>query len=159
MTATQQIARDLGWGYFEKLAQQKVMQVQSATEPPKKLTLGERPIMADGSEYIALMMKEAGNPIEIVYPTEGTPLIVGPTGVMKNAPNPNAARLFQSYLFMQDSQQFLIDVGHLRSFHAKTTEKAGVKKLSEIKLMKEDPEAVERQVDEIKEKYAKYFVR
>jgi iron(III) transport system substrate-binding protein len=60
---------------------------------------------------------------------------------------------------MQDSQQFLIDVGNLRSFHSKTTEKPGRKKLSEIKLMKEDPEAVERQVDEIKEKYAKYFVR
>jgi iron(III) transport system substrate-binding protein len=159
LTATFQISRDLGWEYFEKLAKQRVMQTQSATEPPKKLTLGERPIMADGSEYIALMMKEAGNPIEIVYPTEGTPLIIGPTGVMKNAPNPNAARLFQSYLFMQESQQFLIDVGNLRSFHTKTTEKPGRKKLSEIKLMKEDPEAVERQVDEIKEKYAKYFVR
>ena len=32
MTATQQIARELGWSYFEKLAKQKVLQVQSATE-------------------------------------------------------------------------------------------------------------------------------
>ena len=30
MTATQQLSRDLGWSYFEKLAKQKVMQVQSA---------------------------------------------------------------------------------------------------------------------------------
>src|SRR5262245_45337439 len=30
LTATFQIARELGWSYFEKLAQQKVMQVQSA---------------------------------------------------------------------------------------------------------------------------------
>src|SRR5882672_10457471 len=37
MTATQQVVRELGWGYFEKLAKQKVMQVQSATDPPKKL--------------------------------------------------------------------------------------------------------------------------
>ena len=42
MTATFQIARDLGWDYFEKLAKQKVMQVQSASDPPKKLALGER---------------------------------------------------------------------------------------------------------------------
>jgi iron(III) transport system substrate-binding protein len=136
-----------------------VMQTQSATEPPKKLTLGERPIMADGSEYVALSMKEAGNPIEIVYPTEGTPLVIGPSGVMKNAPNPNAARLFQSYLFTLEAQQFLIDVGSLRSFHGKTTEKPGRKKLSEIKLMKEDPASVEKQVEEIKEKYTKYFLR
>ena len=54
------------------------MQVQSATDPPKKLALGERAIMADGGEYVALQLKENGEPIEIVYPTEGTPLIVGP---------------------------------------------------------------------------------
>ena len=49
MTATQQLSRDLGWGYFEKLAKQKVMQVQSAADPPKKLALGERAVMADGT--------------------------------------------------------------------------------------------------------------
>jgi len=33
MTATFQISRDLGWEYFEKLARQKVMQVQSSADP------------------------------------------------------------------------------------------------------------------------------
>ena len=64
LTATYQIARDIGWPYFEKLAQQKIMQVQSATDPPKKLALGERAIMADGGEYVALQHKEKGDPIE-----------------------------------------------------------------------------------------------
>ena len=32
MTATFQIARDLGWRYFEELAKQKVLQVQSSTD-------------------------------------------------------------------------------------------------------------------------------
>ena len=36
MTATYQMARELGWEYFEKLARQKVMQVQSSVDPPKK---------------------------------------------------------------------------------------------------------------------------
>ena len=44
MTATQQLARELGWSYFEKLAKQKVLQVQSATEPPKRIVAGERAI-------------------------------------------------------------------------------------------------------------------
>src|SRR5712671_3367389 len=51
MTATFQISRDLGWDYFEKLSRQKVMQVQSSADPPKKLALGERAVMADGNEY------------------------------------------------------------------------------------------------------------
>ena len=75
MTATFQITRDLGWEYLEKLAKQKIMQVQSSTDPPKKLALGERAVMADGNEYNALQLKEEGKPVEIVYPTEGTPLV------------------------------------------------------------------------------------
>ena len=44
MTATFQITRELGWEYLEKLAKQKVMQVQSSADPPKKLALGERAV-------------------------------------------------------------------------------------------------------------------
>src|SRR3979490_1167413 len=94
MTATYQMSRDLGWEYFEKLAKQRVMQVQSAADPPKKLALGERAIMADGNEYVLFQMKEQGGPVEIVYATEGTPIISSPNAVFKAAPNPNAARLF-----------------------------------------------------------------
>src|SRR5262249_37393301 len=108
MTATYQIARDLGWSYFEKLAKQRVMQVQSSTDPPKKLALGERAIMADGNDYNLVLLKEAGQPVEVVYPSEGTPLITGPNGIFKEAPNPNAARLLHSYLFTLEAQQMLV---------------------------------------------------
>ena len=101
------------------------MQVQSSTDPPKKLALGERAVMVDGNEYNALQLKESGQPIEIVYPTEGTPLIVGPNAIFKNAPNPNAARLLQSYMFTPECQQLIIDVGALRSVHPQAKEKAG----------------------------------
>src|SRR5207253_2734187 len=38
MTATFQIARELGWDYFEKLAKQRVMQVEASTDPPKRIS-------------------------------------------------------------------------------------------------------------------------
>ncbi len=60
MNATFQIARDLGWGYFEQLAKQKVMQVQSATDTPKKIQLGERAVMVDGAGYLVIRYKEEG---------------------------------------------------------------------------------------------------
>src|SRR5246500_2916725 len=80
MTATYQLQRELGWSWFEQLARQNVMQVQSSAGPPKKLELGERPIMADGNEYNILQMKETGRPVEPVYASEGSPLIIGPNG-------------------------------------------------------------------------------
>jgi iron(III) transport system substrate-binding protein len=157
MTATFQITRDLGWDYLEKLAKQKIMQVQSSTEPPKKLALGERAVMADGNEYNMFQLKEKNNPVEIVYPREGTPLIVGPSGVMKEAPNPSAARLLQSFMFSTECQQLMVDFGGLRSFHTQVKEKPGRRLLKDIKLMKDDPVAVEKQADDIKARYTRYF--
>jgi len=157
MTATFQITRDLGWDYLEKLARQKVMQVQSSTDPPKKLALGERAVMVDGNEYNALQLKEKGDPIEIVYPTEGTPMAVGPNAIFKNAPNPNAARLLQSYMFTPECQQLVIDAGALRSVHPQTKEKPGRKPFKEIKTMKEDAEGVEKMGEEVKARYSRIF--
>jgi iron(III) transport system substrate-binding protein len=157
LTATYQIARDIGWSYFENLAQQRIMQVQSATDPPKKLALGERAVMADGGEYVALQMKEKGDPLEIVYPAEGTPLIVGPNAIFQNAPNPNAARLFQSYMFTAEGQQVMIDSAGMHSVHPLAKERPGRRSLTQIKLMKDDAAAVERETEHIKKRYTQIF--
>jgi iron(III) transport system substrate-binding protein len=157
VTATQQLSRELGWSWFEKLSKQKVMQVQSATEPPKKMVAGERAIMADGGEYLLVLMKEKGDPLEIVYPTEGTPLITGPSGIMGNAPNPNAARLFHAWSMTAEAQQLNIDVAGLRSAHPKTNDRPGVRKFSDIRLLREEPAVVADKADEIKAQYVKYF--
>jgi len=157
MTATFVLARDLGWSFFEKLAQQKVMQVQSAADPPKKLLLGERAVMADGNDYNLLLGKDHGQPVEVVYATEGSPLIIVPCGVFRGAPNPNAARLFQSFFFSAEGQQMLVDNFAHRSFHAQVKERAGHTPLSALKLLKSDPAAVLAQSEDIKARYARIF--
>jgi iron(III) transport system substrate-binding protein len=85
MTVTFELSRDLGWDYLKKLGQQRVMQVQSAAEPPKKVAQGERPIGADGGEYFILQIRDQGGVIEPVYPSEGTPSIPGGAGVIIDA--------------------------------------------------------------------------
>jgi iron(III) transport system substrate-binding protein len=157
LTATFQTARDLRWGYFEKLAQQDVLQVQSASVPPKKIALGERSVQADGVEYLIFKEKEAGQPVEPVYASEGAPLIIGPNGVFKAAPNPNAARLFESYCFTAECQQVNIDTGGLRSAHPQAKEKPGRTPLKDIKLMKDDAVGVLKNAAAIKAHYVKLF--
>jgi iron(III) transport system substrate-binding protein len=157
MTATFQIQRDLGWDYLEKLGKQRIMQLQSASDPPKKLGLGERAIQADGNEYNLFQIKEGGGPVEPVYATEGTPLVVGPNAIFKNAPNPNAARLFQSFCFSAECQQLISDVGGQRSVHPQVREKPGRKPFKEIKTMKEDAAGVEKMGEEIRARYSRIF--
>src|SRR6201991_633657 len=157
LTTTFVLSRDLGWPYLEKLAQQKVMQVQSAGDPPKKIMLGERAVMADGNDYNLILFKDQGKPVEVVYPAEGSPLIIVPSGVFKDAPNPNAARLFQSFFFSREAQQMLVDEFAHRSFHSEVKPRPGQKPMSEIKMLKSDPVAVQAASKELKARYAKVF--
>jgi len=157
MTATQQLSRDLGWSYFEKLAKQKVMQVQSAADPPKKVSGGERAVMADGTEYMVNLLQSRGEPIEEVYAVEGTPLITGPSAVLARAANPNAARLFYAWSMTAEAQQLNVEVGALRSVHPLVKDRPERKKLSDIKTLREDAAAVADQADDIKARYLKLF--
>ncbi len=130
---------------------------QLVREPPKKLSLGERAVMADGNEYGVVLLKESGQPVEPIYPTEGTPTISGPTAIFASAPNPNAARLFQAWLHTRETQQFFTDYTAQYSAHAQVVPHPGRRKLSDIKLMKEDAAGVEKMAEEIKTRYARLF--
>lgn len=157
MTDTFAISQAIGWDYFEKLGKQRVMQVQSSTEPPKKLALGERVIMADGNEYNMFQQREKGDPVEIVYPSDGATIAIGHCALLKNAANPNAGKLFYSYLYTAEAQQLMSDVGGLRSFHPSVKEKEGRKPLKDIKVVYTDPAKLEAQVEDIKKKYEQFF--
>jgi iron(III) transport system substrate-binding protein len=84
-------------------------------------------------------------------------LIVVPSGIFRNAPNPNAARLFQSYLFSAEAQQMLVDVFAHRSFHAQVKEKGAHIPLAKLRLLKADPAEVQAQNEAIRARYSKLF--
>ena len=143
MTATFQMSRDLGWGYFEKLAKQNVMQVQSASDPPKKLALGERAVHGRRQRISDLPRKGIGQAGRAgLRHRRHAARSSARTAIFKDAPNPNAARLFQSYCFTPECQQLIIDVGGLRSVHPQVKDKPGRMPLSKIKLMKDDAAGV-----------------
>jgi iron(III) transport system substrate-binding protein len=157
MTATQQTARELGWTYFEKLAKQKVLQVQSATEPPKKIEAGERAIAADGSDYLFWTAKERGAPIEVVHAVEGTPQISNPMAIFKWAPNPNAARLLIAWIMSAEGQDFIVNLSGQYPANKAVKAKAGRPPLASLKTWREDPAEVERTAEETKVRYARLF--
>ena len=156
LTTTYALSQTLGWSFYEKLAEQRVMQVQSAGDPPKKLALGERAVQADGVDAILEQLKEQGQPVEFVYAAEGTPLITTPGGILSSAPNPNAARLFFSFLCGPDGQQIFIE-GNRHSPHRMVKPKPGRTPLSAVKLLRSDPAAVEAESEQVKARYAKLF--
>jgi len=154
--ATYALSRTLGWEYFEKLAKQGVMQVQSATDPPMRAAQGERAVMADGAEVTAQRLISQGAPLVLIYPTEGVTVVAVGSVLMRKAPRPNAARLFMHYLASGECQQINMDHGS-RSYDAKLTEPAAWTPLSRIKLLHNEPEALAREAEGIKKRYSQIF--
>jgi len=57
----------------------------------------------------------------------------------------------------REAQQVLVDFARQYSPHDQTVEKPGIRKLADIKLMKEDPEAILTQAEAVKKRYAEIF--
>jgi iron(III) transport system substrate-binding protein len=147
----------LGWDYFKALGQQSVMIVQSAVDPSGVVASGERPVAVDGGEYTFYPTKKKGNPVEIVYPKEGVPLIVSPTAIMSFAPHPTAAKLFTDFTFSREVQQVMADSEGLYTGHPGVTYPADKPKMSELKLLSVDPEELEKRNEEIKKRFVEFF--
>jgi len=157
LTATYAMSQRLGWPYMEKLAAQKVLQVQSASEPPRKLAVGERAVQIDGTEYSTRNVRVRGAPVEIIYATEGSPIVAGPKSMMARAPHPNAARLFMHYMFSEECQQLMADAGSLRSAHPGVKRPADLPALTDVPTIKDDAAAVARLAADIKRRYTRIF--
>lgn len=146
-----------GWDYFKQLAQNKPMLVQSAVDPSGVVASGERPIAADGGDYTFYQIKKKGNPVEIVFPKEGVPLVVSPSAITSFAPHPNAARLFTDFIFSLPLQQVLADSEGLYVGHPDVKYPADRPKLSELNLLRVDPEELEKRNEEIKARFVELF--
>jgi iron(III) transport system substrate-binding protein len=146
-----------GWDYFKQLAQNKLMLVQSAVDPAGVVASGERLVAANGGEYYYYQTKKKGNPIEIVYPKEGVPLVVSPSAITSFAPHPSAARLFTDFTFTRELQQVMADSEGLYTGHPEVKYPADKPKLSDLKLLTAEPEELEKRYEEIRQRFVEFF--
>ena len=146
-----------GWDYFKQLAQNRLMLVQSAVDPSGVVASGERPVAVNGGDYTFYQTKKKGNPVEIVYPKEGVPLIVSPTAIMSFAPHPNASKLFTDFTFSREVQQVMADSEGLYTGHPEVKYPADKPKLSDLKLLTTDPEELEKRGEEIRKRFVEIF--
>lgn len=146
-----------GWDYFKALAQNKPMLVQSAVDPSGIVASGERAVAVDGGDYTFYQVKKKGNPIEIVYPKEGVPLVVSPSAITSFAPHPNAARLFTDFIFSREVQQVLADSEGLYTGHPQVKYPTDKPRLQDLKLLQVDAEELEKRNEEIMARFVEFF--
>lgn len=144
-----------GWDYYAALTKNNPLVVQSAEDPPMKLAGGEAWVGAAG-EYNFYRTAVKGNPVEIVFPEEGSPFVSSANAILVKAPHPNAAKVFTDFLFGKVAQQILADDG-LYVPNEEVTYPKGKRPLKELKLIKVEPEEMQKRDEEIKKKFRELF--
>jgi iron(III) transport system substrate-binding protein len=151
------LVNQYGWEYFKELAKNKLHIVQSANDPAGVVASGERPVGVNGAEYFYYKTLKQGNPIKIVYPKEGIPLVVSPSAIAKDAPHPNAAKLFTEFIFTKEAQQVLADKEGLYTGHPEVTYPKDKPRLKELKLLSVEAEELEKRNAEIRKRFVEFF--
>ena len=122
-----------GKSYFERLAKLRPQVSRSLLDATTLLASGERWVTASPISPL-VESADKGNPIAIVYPSDGSILVQTPSAVMKNAPHSNAARLFMEFLLSADFSQVLVKARY-ESMRPDVKPLPGVKPVSEIKTI------------------------
>lgn len=97
-----------GWDYFKGLKANDPLIQRSTFDSITSLSSGER-LIAPMPDGVAAPVIAKGNPIAVVYPTDGSLFIMGFTAILKGAPQPNMAKLFTEFLLGDEHAKLLIE--------------------------------------------------
>src|SRR5436190_9174030 len=144
-----------GWDYFEKLEKNRPQIGRSINDTVTALNAGERQVAA-GADGSTLYSASRGNPLAIVYPSDGAVLIIAPSAILKGTKHPNAARLFMEYLYSIEASQ--IDVKHFTvPMRPEVPVAAGEKPVAEVKSFHPTNEQIDKGIPEVIEQWRDTF--
>jgi iron(III) transport system substrate-binding protein len=150
-----QMRKLYGWDYFEKLEKNQPQIGRSVNDTVTMLNAKERWVAA-GPEATTLLSRDKGNPLSVIYPTDGALLMVSPSAVPKNAPSPNAGKLFIEFLLDKEAAESQVK-SHSMAVIKGIKPAAGAKPLEEIKIVRPTEEEITKGIPEVKDKFRDTF--
>jgi iron(III) transport system substrate-binding protein len=123
-----------GKSFFERMEKLKPQVGRSLFDAVNLVASGERLVTASPIAPI-LETADKGKPLAVAYPSEGSILVATPSAVLKNAPHPNAARLFMEFLCGPEFNEILVRARY-ESMRADVKPLPGARPVSELKLIR-----------------------
>jgi iron(III) transport system substrate-binding protein len=137
-----------GWQFFEKLAKNNPQIGRSINDTVTMLNSGERSVAGSAPNGTLLSSAAKGNPLAMIYPTDGTVLIIAPSGIMKGVKHPNAAKLFMEYLLTPEASKIWLT--HFNeSMRPEVIPPAGTKSAKDVKIIRPTLEEITKEVPEV----------
>jgi iron(III) transport system substrate-binding protein len=96
-----------GWDqYFSSFNKLNPKLGRSINDAVSDIVSGERAVGIVPLGQV-LTQKAKGNPVEAIYPEEGAVIVIGTTGILKDASHSNAAKLFMNFLMSKEYAELI----------------------------------------------------
>ena len=148
---------EAGWKFVEDLLRQcKVLPKSSMTY--QGVANGEYPIGLT-FEQAAFEYLKGGAPIGLIYPSEGTAITLDGSAIIKNAPHPNAAKLFLDFTVSKEMQDLMVDKFGRRSVRKDVGSPAGLPTLDTIKAINYDLDYAAKTRDQLLKRFQDALIK
>ena len=145
-----------GWDFFEKLAKNNPRVGRSINDTVTMLNAGESAVAGSGPVGTLLDSLKKGNPLAMVYPTDGTVLIIAPSSIMKSCKHPAAARLFMEFLMSEGASRIWVE--HFNEpIRPEVSATEGAKSAKDLKIIRPTVAEITKGVPEVIKQWRETF--
>jgi iron(III) transport system substrate-binding protein len=144
------------WDYFTRLERNRPMIGRSSLDPVTALNAGERGIGVAVPSASTSLSISRGNPLKLIFPEEGVLATFSPSAIPRNAPHPNAAKLFMEFTasrYLSDAIRPLFG----DPIHPDTPPAEGMRAIIDIRLISPTQAEAETGVPEVRELWRDTF--
>ncbi|MDB5378388.1 MAG: transporter substrate-binding protein [Rubritepida sp.] len=145
-----------GPDYLVRFERNKPHVGRSSVDPVTMMTAGERSVGVAVPSATMLTAMSRGNPLKLIYPAEGVLAALSPSAIPRNAPHPNAAKLFMEFTTgpgLSTAVRMLFN----ESIRPDVPPPEGARPLDEVTMLAPSLEEAERGVPEVRETWRELF--
>lgn len=151
-----QMRKMYGPDYLRRFEANKPQIGRSSIDPVTMMTAGERAVGVAVPSASVLQSMSRGNPLRLIYPTEGVIAALSPSAIIRNAPHPNAAKLFMEFTCGPALSTAVRELFN-ESIRPDVPPPQGSRPLDQVTMLAPSLEEAERGVPEVREQWREIF--
>lgn len=145
----------LGWDFYKDLKSNSIT-VEKGNGAVQKAVVDGTKSCGIIVDYMAVRSKLDGAPVEFVYPSEGSPAVTEPIGIMEASKIQDLAKVFVDYVLSTQGQEVASNMGYT-PIKAGVSAPEGLKSINNIKSMVADTAELKTCRDKEKSDFSKLF--
>ena len=146
---------EFGIQYYEDLNANKVVVERGNGAVQTKIASGEF-VIGQLVDFMARDVKNAGSPVDHIWPVEGALLVPTPIGIISTTKNPGGAKAFMDYMYTESAQKLFAKQGYLSVMEG-IEPPAGTPDMANFKVLMPDLTYISANRDKIRSEFERIY--